>query len=165
MRVEALGGFVEFNAVNGELEVSRSVVRYLALQTSLASPHTHAHTRIHRHTHTHTHTRAHTRTQGDSRISTGEKLLGLSAEPEVQVHYLADDDEFIIIACDGLWYSSLLHLNAAIRSLPPAPSTHFFLFHLFSTAATSQGRAIVGAGGGHRASLFSGVQRHPEGFR
>jgi protein phosphatase 2C family protein 2/3 len=81
MRVEALGGHVEFNAVNGELEVSRSV--------------------------------------GDSRVATGRKLLGLSAEPEVGVHYLADDDEFIIIACDGLWdaLSSEQAVGMARRSL------------------------------------------------
>ena len=118
MRVEALGGKVEWNAVNGELEVSRSVVcdapRLVHSPSSTTPP---SPCLLH---------------QGDLRMETGRKLLGLSAEPKVQVrrrspwilaslaravdskrpstlpptqqvHYLTDDDEFIIIACDGLW--------------------------------------------------------------
>merc|ERR1712176_1377636 len=32
-----------------------------------------------------------------------DKLEGLSAEPDVVKHKLSKDDEFLIIACDGLW--------------------------------------------------------------
>jgi protein phosphatase 2C family protein 2/3 len=31
------------------------------------------------------------------------KIVGVSAEPEITEQLLGDDDEFIILACDGLW--------------------------------------------------------------
>jgi len=64
-RVESEGGFVEFEALNGALEVTRAV--------------------------------------GDVDPLTGEKMKGLTAEPETDKIYLTDDDEFVIVACDGLW--------------------------------------------------------------
>ena len=32
-----------------------------------------------------------------------EKVRGISAVPDVRVEHLDDDDEFLLIACDGLW--------------------------------------------------------------
>jgi hypothetical protein len=43
------------------------------------------------------------RALGDVNLSTGAKMLGLSAEVQLSKFYLSDDDEFVIIACDGLW--------------------------------------------------------------
>ena len=30
-------------------------------------------------------------------------MTGLSSEPELHTFFLGDDDEFLIVACDGLW--------------------------------------------------------------
>jgi len=65
VRVESEGGYVEYEALNGLLDVSRAL--------------------------------------GDRDPDTGEKMKGLTAEPETFKIYLTDDDEFVIVACDGLW--------------------------------------------------------------
>ena len=43
-----------------------------------------------------------TRAFGDYEQS-GEKLKGLSAIPEVRCYNITDDDDFLILACDGVW--------------------------------------------------------------
>jgi len=43
------------------------------------------------------------RALGDVNLSTRAKMLGLSAEVQLSKFYLSDEDEFVIIACDGLW--------------------------------------------------------------
>jgi len=43
------------------------------------------------------------RALGDVNLSTGRKMLGLSADISLSKFSLSDDDEFLIIACDGLW--------------------------------------------------------------
>lgn len=59
------------------------------------------------------------RSLGDVDPDTGAKILGLSADAELMHHYLQDQDEFIIIACDGLWdvMDSKLAVAFARRSL------------------------------------------------
>jgi len=44
-----------------------------------------------------------TRAVGDYDPDDRRKLRGISAEPVVERHALDDDDEFVILACDGLW--------------------------------------------------------------
>ncbi|OEH73837.1 protein phosphatase [Cyclospora cayetanensis] len=34
---------------------------------------------------------------------TGEKLMGLSSEPDVNVHHIRKEDEFLLLACDGIF--------------------------------------------------------------
>ena len=41
------------------------------------------------------------RALGDVNLQTGNKMLGLSAEVQLSKFYLADEDEFVILACDG----------------------------------------------------------------
>eukprot|EP00475_Leptophrys_vorax_P001784 TRINITY_DN1099_c0_g1_i1.p1 TRINITY_DN1099_c0_g1~~TRINITY_DN1099_c0_g1_i1.p1 ORF type:complete len:440 (-),score=95.21 TRINITY_DN1099_c0_g1_i1:37-1356(-) len=36
-------------------------------------------------------------------LETQSKLAGLTARPDVRKHMITDEDEFIIVACDGLW--------------------------------------------------------------
>lgn len=43
------------------------------------------------------------RALGDVNLETGRKMLGLSAEVALSKFYLCDEDEFVIIACDGVW--------------------------------------------------------------
>uniref|UniRef100_A0ACD5XVM9 Uncharacterized protein n=1 Tax=Avena sativa TaxID=4498 RepID=A0ACD5XVM9_AVESA len=49
-----------------------------------------------------------TRAIGDMELKTNEHLPAdrqiVSAEPEVKTVQLSDDDEFIVLACDGIWY-------------------------------------------------------------
>jgi serine/threonine protein phosphatase PrpC len=42
------------------------------------------------------------RSIGDITNSNGEKIRGLTAEPEVSQHFITRDDEFVILACDGV---------------------------------------------------------------
>jgi len=65
IRVESVGGQIEYGMLNGELKVSRAV--------------------------------------GDIDLCTGDKMKGLTAEPDTHKLYITDDDEFVLIACDGLW--------------------------------------------------------------
>ena len=44
-----------------------------------------------------------TRALGDYDVAKGEKLRGISATPEITARTLDDDDEFMLLACDGLW--------------------------------------------------------------
>ena len=44
-----------------------------------------------------------TRALGDYDPDRREKLRGISATPVVTTHTLDDDDEFLLLACDGLW--------------------------------------------------------------
>jgi hypothetical protein len=44
-----------------------------------------------------------TRALGDYDPDRREKLRGISATPVVTAHTLDDDDEFLLLACDGLW--------------------------------------------------------------
>jgi serine/threonine protein phosphatase PrpC len=44
-----------------------------------------------------------TRAVGDYDVGKGEKLRGISATPVVTTFVLDDDDEFMLLACDGLW--------------------------------------------------------------
>jgi len=44
-----------------------------------------------------------TRSIGDMVLSTKKKMIGVIAEPEIHKFYLDNDDEFVIIATDGLW--------------------------------------------------------------
>ena len=44
-----------------------------------------------------------TRALGDYDVKRGEKLRGISANPVITTHSLDDDDEFMLLACDGLW--------------------------------------------------------------
>ena len=64
-RVEQSGGTVEWDMLNGFLEVSRAI--------------------------------------GDFDRELKAKTRGLTARPDTDVFDLVDEDEFIIIACDGLW--------------------------------------------------------------
>lgn len=43
------------------------------------------------------------RSIGDISPNTGEKYQGVTAEPTVHSRFIQEDDEFIIVACDGLW--------------------------------------------------------------
>jgi protein phosphatase 2C family protein 2/3 len=43
------------------------------------------------------------RALGDFDPDCGRKILGLTAEPGTFVETLADDDEFVLLACDGVW--------------------------------------------------------------
>jgi protein phosphatase 2C family protein 2/3 len=81
LRVESLGGKLEFGCLDGDLEVSRAV--------------------------------------GDRDPTTGEKLKGLTAEPEAHKLFITDDDEFLLLACDGLFeaFSSEDAIKIARRSL------------------------------------------------
>ena len=40
---------------------------------------------------------------GDIDPKTGRKILGLTSEPEIKSFHLTEEDEFLLIACDGLW--------------------------------------------------------------
>jgi hypothetical protein len=40
---------------------------------------------------------------GNVHTDTGHKAKGLSSVPEITKCHLTDDDEFVILACDGLW--------------------------------------------------------------
>lgn len=44
-----------------------------------------------------------TRALGDYDVDRREKLRGISATPVVTTRALDDDDEFMLLACDGLW--------------------------------------------------------------
>lgn len=74
-RVEQSGGTVEWDMLNGFLEVSRAI--------------------------------------GDFDRELQAKTRGLTALPDTQVYELHDDDEFVIVACDGLW--DVLDSQAAVQ--------------------------------------------------
>jgi len=53
------------------------------------------------------------RSLGDIDPDTGFKIKGLTAEPETCQMYITDDDEFVLIACDGLW--DVMNSEVAIK--------------------------------------------------
>jgi protein phosphatase 2C family protein 2/3 len=53
-----------------------------------------------------------TRSFGDIDMATGRKMAGLIARPETHKLFLTTDDEFLILACDGLW--DVLSSQAAV---------------------------------------------------
>ena len=65
LRVERDGGKIEYDLVNGEIAVTRSI--------------------------------------GDIDPETGNKIRGLTAQPDVYCYSITEEDEFLVIACDGLW--------------------------------------------------------------
>lgn len=40
----------------------------------------------------------------------------VTAYPDVTIHELADDDEFMVVACDGTWLMHSPHANTLIRN-------------------------------------------------
>ena len=59
----------------------------------------------------------------------------MTAYPDVVVHELGDDDEFLVIACDGKLITPILRLTPLLL--------FFILFFLFkSTASGEPGRLI-----------------------
>jgi hypothetical protein len=51
-----------------------------------------------------------------------EKVRGLSADPDIREHSLTEDDEFLLIACDGLWdeFTNQSAVGAPFSSCCPA---------------------------------------------
>ncbi|VDO94092.1 unnamed protein product [Soboliphyme baturini] len=87
-RIYAAGGFVEFNRVNGNLAMSRALGDFIYKQNEQKSP--------------------------QEQIVVGTKssicdvfdsciVVCYSAYPDVISRKITDDDEFILLACDGIW--------------------------------------------------------------
>ncbi|QRV92274.1 protein phosphatase 2C [Ceratobasidium sp. AG-Ba] len=68
-RIQAAGGYVEYNRVNGNLALSRAIGDFEFKQNYAIQP---------------------------------EQQI-VTSDPEITEHTITDEDEFIVLACDGIW--------------------------------------------------------------
>lgn len=93
LRVEREGGFIQYDMVNGDISVSRSFGTCALRASGLHGLGYWASDQAYKCV-----LRA-----GDIDPKTGRKILGLTSEPEIKSFHLTEEDEFLLIACDGLW--------------------------------------------------------------
>jgi protein phosphatase 2C family protein 2/3 len=88
-RIVAAGGWVEFNRVNGNLALSRALGDFVFKKNETKPP--------------------------EEQIVTCECLLLFDnyitfvANPDITTTALSSDHEFIVLACDGIWYLSKMY--------------------------------------------------------